>query len=130
MGTVDEVKVDGMIEDFIKRSGTRYTVSQIRETMAKCPTLVLDDGFLVLDIYQDECHVLYMYIRPGANLLPFFEFVAEDVARHYGCKVLRFISRRKPAAIMRMRPGYRPCAILYEKELRTDGRKSDTDFNG
>lgn len=117
MDRVDDAKVEQMIADFIRRSKTRYTAAQIRDTMARCPTLVVDDGFLVLDIYQDECHVLYMYIRPGINLLPLFEFVTEDVARHFGCKVIRFISRRRPEAITRTRPGYRPCAILYEREL-------------
>lgn len=111
------MELDAMIGDFIKRGKLRYTVEQIKETMAAGLTLVLDDGFLVLDVFQDECHVLHMYIRPGAVLLPLFEFVAENVARRFGCRVIRFISRRKPAAITRLRPGYRPCAILYEREL-------------
>lgn len=114
---MDEEKMNEMINDFIKRSKTRYGPQQILATMARCHTLVVEDGFLVLDVYQDECHVIFMYIRPGKNLLPLFELVTEEVARLHGCKVIRFISRRTPAAIARHRPGYRPNAILYEREL-------------
>lgn len=106
-----------MIADFVRRSDVRQTAAQIRQTMTQCPTLVLEDGFLVLGIYQDECSVLYMYIRPGAKLLPLFEFVTEDVARYHKCRTIRFISRRTPRAIARTRPAYRPCATVYEREL-------------
>lgn len=107
-----------MVADLAKRGRLRHTPEQIKETMSRFHTIVLEGGILSLDIFLDECHVLYMYIRPGKKLLPFFEYLTEDIARHYGCRVIRFLSRRKPESIMRTRPEYRPCSIMYEKELR------------
>ncbi len=115
---VSPERIHKMILDFVKRSKVRYTSEQVAETMASGKTLILEDGFMTLDIYQDELHVLLMYIRPGADLLPVFEYAAEDIARHCGCRVIRFLSRRKPGAIVRTRPGYKPVAIMYERELR------------
>lgn len=110
--------LDEMVNDFIRRSKIRYSAEQVYEVMARSKTLILRDGFMSLDIGRDECHVLFMYIRPGAKLLPYFEFAVEDIARHLGCKVIRFLSRRTPEAIMRTRSGYKPVSIMYEKELR------------
>lgn len=109
--------LDDMVQDFIRRSKIRYTADQVYDIMGKNKTLILRDGFISLYVDSQECQVLFMYIRPGANLLPYFEFAAEDIARHFGCKYIRFLSRRKPKTIMRTRPGYRPVSIMYEKEL-------------
>jgi hypothetical protein len=114
---VSQEVFDAMVVDLVNRGRLRHTPEQVKDVMARCHTLAVDGGIMTLDFHLDECHVIYMYIRPGANLLPLFESIAEDVARHKGCRVIRFISRRKPESIMRTRPAYRPNAILYEKEL-------------
>jgi hypothetical protein len=109
--------IDEMIEDFCRRSETRYTPERVREIMRDYISYATSDGFLVIGIVHDECHIILVYVRPGAKDVHLFAVAVEDIARQNNCRVIRFLSRRSARALQRSFPDYKPVATMYEKEL-------------
>lgn len=107
--------VDSMINDFIHRSRSRYTVEQIKQALHDNLSLVTEDGFICFSIVQDECYILFCYARPGKDVRP-FQYAAEFYAKTHGCKTIAFLTSREKAFARKFKDYY-PAERLFRKEL-------------
>jgi len=114
--------MDNLIKDFVKRSRSRYTESHIKQALEENLSIVTDDGFICFAIVQDECHVLFCYVRPGAELKP-FAWAVETYAKEHGCKVVKWLTHREKAFLRAVENpnhplyGYAPTARMFEKQI-------------
>jgi hypothetical protein len=109
--------IDEMIDDFCRRSDTRYTPERVRQIIADYISYATEDGFLVVGVVHDECHIILIYVRPGAKDVNLFAVMVEDIARQNGCRVIRYLSRRSARALQRSFPDYKPVATMYERVI-------------
>lgn len=112
--------LDTMIVDYIKRCRfNHYTQDMIKKDIAENLSIVADDGFLAMQIFDNELHVIHIYTKPAAQTL-FKDFVAiiDLTAKRFGCKVILFVTRREKAFEKVLGPhGYKPYAVMFGKEV-------------
>lgn len=107
--------MDEMISDFLRRSRSRYTPEQIKQALRDNLSIVTEDGFICFNIVQDECYILFCYVRPGKDVKP-FQYAAEFYAKQHGCKSIAFLTAREKA-FQRKFKDYHPAERLFRKEL-------------
>lgn len=105
-----------MLEDFCSRAKTDYTPEHVKSVMNGNYSLVTDEGFMVFNFVLDEAQVFFCYVLPGSNAFAEFVKTIELLAKSKGCKKVKFITKRDKA-FARALPDYKPCAVMFEKEL-------------
>ena len=108
--------MDELIAGFLRRSRSRYTAGHIKKALQDNLSIVTEDGFIIFNIVQDECYILFCYVRPGKDVTPFKEAV-ELYAKLQGCRYVKFLTNREKAFARRFKD-YRPTARLFEKEMK------------
>ncbi|EAX47555.1 hypothetical protein TcarDRAFT_1290 [Thermosinus carboxydivorans Nor1] len=108
--------MDEMISDFLRRSRSRYTPEHIKQSLRDNLSIVTEDGFICFNIVQDECYILFCYVRPGKDVTP-FKLAVEAYAKAHGCRWIKFLTHREKAFARKFKD-YHPTARLFEKELR------------
>lgn len=107
--------LDEMLSDFLRRSHSHYTPEQIKQALRDNLSIVTEDGFICFNIVQDECYILFCYVRPGKDVTP-FKMAVELYAKVHGCKYVKFLTRRERAFARKFKD-YRPAERMFEKEL-------------
>ncbi|WP_434132194.1 hypothetical protein KIAC18_003979 [Sporomusa sphaeroides] len=114
------MNLDTMISDYIKRARFEHcTADMVKKDIAEGISIVTDDGFLVMNIFDNELHVVHCYAKPAAQTL-FKDFVTitDLTAKRFGCKVILFTTRRPKAFEKVLGPqGYSPYAIVFAKQV-------------
>lgn len=109
--------LDQMISDFCHRALTDYTPEVIKTMIHDNYSIITDDGFIVFNFVLMECHCFFCYVVPGReNVFRDFVTAVEILAKQHGCKKTKFITKRDKAFARYMKD-YKPCAIMFEKEL-------------
>lgn len=109
--------LDEMIIDFCKRAETDYTPDHVKKMMESNYYITTDEGFIVFNFVQDEVHCFFCYVVPGSpNVFKEFVKTLEVLGKAKGCRKAKFITRRDKA-FARVMKDYKPCAIMFEKEL-------------
>lgn len=112
--------LDTMIPDYIKRCKFHhYTIDMIKKDIAEGISIVTDDGFLVMNIFDNELHVVHTYAKPTAKTL-FKDFltIIDLTAKRFGCKVILFVTRREKAFDKLLGPqGYKPYATMFGRDV-------------
>ena len=104
------------IDEFIRRSKTKYKKEQIEQALRDNFSIVSDDGFICFSITQDECFILFSYVKPGGNSKAFLMAV-EMFAKLHGCTSINFVTQRDKA-FQRLYKDFKPAGVLFTKELR------------
>ena len=110
-----------MIEDYVRRAKyPTLTIEKVVEDIKNGLRVILDDGFLVLSVSQDELHVVHCYVKPGkAELFKTFIDITDKAARHFKCRVILFTTVRPKGMGAILGPyGYKPIpAVIFGREV-------------
>lgn len=112
--------LDTMIFDYIKRARFEHcTVDMVKKDITEGISIVTDDGFLVMNIFDNELHVIHCYTKLSApTLFKDFVTITDLTAKRFGCKVILFTTRRAKAFEKVLGPqGYNPYAIVFAKPV-------------
>jgi hypothetical protein len=104
-----------LIQDFIRRARSHYTEDNIIQALRDNLSIVTKDGFICFSIVQDECYILFLYVRPGKDIRP-FQYAAEFYAKQHGCKTIAFLTAREKAFERKFKD-YHPAERLFRKDL-------------
>jgi hypothetical protein len=107
--------MDALIADFLRRSRSRYTADHVKQALSDNLSIVTEDGFICFNVVQDECYILFFYVRPGVDAKPFLSAV-EFHAKANNCTVMRFVTQRDKAFARRFKD-YHTAGTLFEKAL-------------
>lgn len=114
--------INEMIKDFCRRTKNEYTEKQIIICLEDNYHIITEYGFCIFNISYDELYCLFCYVIPNSPKDTFKNLVEtmETFAKMNGCTKTKFITRRDKG-FSRIMKDYKPCAVMFEKKLESEG---------